>query len=138
MRIFKNRTVGFWFGLFASGLMLISNLGFIMYDNGDRTFSYLTFSLIMIGVLCQLLVITKNYSFAPILPPIFFGGGLAVHLYLGLPTLSDVVNGVNFIGGNPTAVMAFGVPFIVGTIVSIIASFMEHEKHESLIVTSKI
>ena len=43
MKIFKNRTVGFWFGLFASGLMLISNLGFIMYDNGDRTFSYLTF-----------------------------------------------------------------------------------------------
>lgn len=130
MKIFKNRSLGFWIGLFASVLMLISNIAFIIYDDGDRTFSYLTFTLILVGVLSELLVIFKNYSFAPILPPVFFGGGLAIHLYLGLPTLSDVVNGVNFIGGDPTAVIAFGVPFILGTVIAIVASFMDHELKE--------
>lgn len=33
-------------------------------------------------------------------------GGI-INLYIGLPTLSDVWNGVNFIGGNPLAVMVF-------------------------------
>ncbi|SCP98435.1 hypothetical protein [Anaerobium acetethylicum] len=128
MEFLKNRTIGFWIGFAASCLMLIADIIFYITDSADRTFSFVTFMFIMAGVACELLVIVKDFRFAPVLPPVCFGVALSMHLYLGLPTLSDVANGVNFVGGNPTAVVVFGACFFVGTIAAIVSSFMEQSK----------
>jgi len=40
-----------------------------------------------------------------------------------LPTASDVVNGVNFVGGNFMMFLIFGIIFLVGTVMAIIACF---------------
>lgn len=122
--MFKKRPLGFWLGAIAACVMLVANIVFILVDRGDRTFSWITAILILVGVLGEALVIGKNPVFAPLIPAICYGVALSMHLYLGLPTLSDVVNGVNFVGGNPTAVLAFGGIFLVGTVLALAASFM--------------
>lgn len=128
MVLFKDRTLGFWIGFLASCLMIAANIAFIIFDYGDRTFSFITFGLIIAGFLGELLVLLKNFYFAPFLSSVCFGAALSMHFYLGFPTLSDVMNGVNFIGGNPQAVVVFGILFTIGTISSLISSFMEQSK----------
>jgi len=128
MRFFKNRTVGFWIGLAAAFLMLIADIIFIITDYSDRTFSMVTFILILIGVAGEVLIIVKDFKFAPLLPSICFGVAMSIHLYLGLPTLSDVMNGVNFIGGDPNAVIVFGAIFLIGTFFAIASCFMKQSK----------
>jgi len=128
MRFFKNRTVGFWIGLAAAFLMLIADIIFIITDYSDRTFSMVTFILILIGVAGEVLIIVKDFKFAPLLPSICFGVAMSIHLYLGLPTLSDVMNGVNFIGGDPNAVIVFGAIFLIGTFFAIVSCFMKQSK----------
>jgi len=135
MVLFKDRTLGFWIGFLAASLMLVANIVFIIVNHGDRTFSFITFGLIIVGVLGELLVLLKNYFFAPILPAVSFGVALSMHFYLGFPTLSDVVNGVNFIGGNPQAVIVFGIAFAIGTIAALISSFMKQSRSEGFINT---
>ncbi|NOU82725.1 hypothetical protein GC101_28075 [Paenibacillus sp. LMG 31459] len=135
MVLFKDRTLGFWIGFLASCLMLAANIAFIIFDYGDRTFSFITFGLILAGVAGELLVWIKSYYIAPLLPAVCYGVALSWHLYLGFPTLSDVVNGVNFIGGNPQAVIIFGIAFALGTAGAMISSFMKQSRSEGLIYT---
>jgi hypothetical protein len=135
MVLFKDRTPGFWIGFMAACFMLIADIAFIIFDYGDRTFSFVTFGLIIAGVAAELLVVAKSYYWAPLLSSVCFGVALSMHLYLGFPTLSDVVNGVNFIGGNPQAVIIFGVAFLIGTVASLVSCFMNQSKSEGLIYT---
>lgn len=128
MKAFCDRTVGFWIGLVASVLMLVGDVAFLITDGADRTFSFLTFGLILAGVVCQALVVLLDWKVMPLLCAVCFGSALSYHLFLGLPTLSDVVNGVNYIGGNPTAVVVFGGVFAVGTLLALCASFMNQRK----------
>lgn len=128
MKAFCNRTIGFWLGFGASLLMLVGDVAFIIMDGTDRTFSYITFGLILAGVLCQVLIVFFDLKVMPLLCAVCFGAALSYHLFVGLPTISDVVNGVNFIGGNPTAVVVFGGVFAVGTLLALCASFMNQRK----------
>ena len=52
----------------------------------------------------------------------------AFHWYKGLPSLSDLWNGVNFIGGNQTAVIWFGSILLAVTIFVIILNFIEPKR----------
>lgn len=122
--MFKGKTVGFWVGVIATAMMLIADIAFIIVNRGDKTFSWVTAGLILAGVLGEVLVVGKNPVFAPLIPAICYGVALSMHLYLGLPTLSDIVNGVNFVGGNSTAVLVFGGIFLFGTVLAVAASFM--------------
>lgn len=128
MKVFSNRTIGFWIGFAASVLMLAGDAAFIATDRADRTFSFLTFGLILAGVACQALVVVFDWKVMPLLCAVCFGSALSYHLFLGLPTLSDVVNGVNYIGGNPAAVVVFGGIFAAGTLLTLCASFMNQRK----------
>lgn len=128
MKAFCDRTIGFWIGLVASVLMLVGDVVFIIVDGDDRTFSFITFGLILAGVVCQALVVFFDWKVMPLLCAVCFGTALSYHLFLGLPTLSDVVNGVNFIGGDPVAVVVFGGVFAVGTLLTLCASFMNQRK----------
>lgn len=125
---FKNRTIGFWIGFIGTIIMLAANVLFIIIDYGDRTFSFITFGLILLGVIGEILVVYTAFQFTTLIPAVCFGVALSMHLYLGFPTLSDVVNGVNFVGGNPKAVIQFGVMFLIGTICALTSNFMNQSK----------
>ena len=76
MKVFSNRTIGFWIGFAASVLMLAGDAAFIATDRADRTFSFLTFGLILAGVACQALVVVFDWKVMPLLCAVCFGSAL--------------------------------------------------------------
>lgn len=128
MDLFKNRTIGFWIQFAASVIMFAGAIAFYAVDYGDRTFSWITCLLIFAGVIFEAAAVCTNYDAAPLLNAVCFGVALAYHLYIGLPTLSDILNGVNFIGGNADAVIIFSIVFFIGMAGSVAGCFMKQRK----------
>ena len=108
----KDRTVAYWLALAAAAVMLITDIIFIATDLGDRTFSLVTFFLVLLGVIIEVVYAVLDISFLDF-----------------LPTLSDVWNGVIFVGGNPQAALAFGIIFLIGTITALVSCFMKQKKN---------
>lgn len=132
-KYFENRTAGFWIGLAAAIMVLVTDVAFVAVDASDRTFSWIVFGLMLAGCALHLMVVFTDLRLAPLFSSVFFGVGTALHIYVGLPTLSDIWNGVNFIGGNPTAVIVFGALFAAGMVLSMVSCFMEQRKVTELV-----
>lgn len=127
----KNKPVGFYIGFASALLMLIADILYIALDFGDRTFSYLTFSLVLAAALIDIITYIADkpvFDFMSVITCAMYGVGFGKLLHLGLPTMSDVWNGVNFVGGDPKAVVLFSVLFIVGIIAAIISRFMKQRE----------
>ena len=134
-KVFNARTVGFYFGFVAGLIALIGAIGLIATDFGDITFSWITVALAMGGFAFEILNCLADLAVAPLLSAVCFGCALSWHLYIGLPTLSDIWNGVNYIGGNAKAVIVFGVIFAVATLLGIVSCFMSQRKKYQIIST---
>lgn len=133
--IIKDKSVGFFIGAAACVLMFLSDILYIILDSSDRTFSLLSCILIFAGSavwILSALIPEKKLSFFPFIACALFGTAFAHCLILGLETLSDVWNNVNFVGGNPTMAVLFIVLFFVGTLTAVISSFCGYEKKESI------
>ena len=131
-RFVKGRTVGYWLALAAAVVFLVADIIFIATDSKDRTFSLLTFLFILVGVVLEIayVVLDKRFlDFLPILSCACYGVALGKHWFLGLETLSDVWNGVVFVGGNAKAALIFGIIFAVCTLVAIVSCFMKQKKN---------
>lgn len=121
---FKDRTVGFYIGFCAAAIALVADILFIAIDFSDRTFSLAAFVLILIGALSVVLAVLTDLPFAPVLPAGCFIAGFALTLNAALPSLSDVWNGVSFIGGNAVLGMVFSAVFLLCAVASVTACFM--------------
>ena len=117
-------TTPMYFGEAVAVISAVSAVIFIVMDRSDRTFSPVTVLLLLLGAVSWLLALVVKKDLVPLVATVFLGAGLSVHLYQGLPTLSDIWNGVNFIGGNPIMVVVFGVVFGIVTILSVISLFL--------------
>lgn len=127
---FKNRGAGFYLGFATSVLMLIFSIVYIAADSADRTFSVTVFVLVLLGALIGMayaLIDVKLLDFLPVVSCVFYGVAFGQHLFLGLETLSDVWNDVNFIGGSPALAITFIVLFAVGTVASLVAAFLKED-----------
>lgn len=127
----KNKTVGFWLGLGAAVALLLTDILFIALDFGDNTFSIVTFALILVGAAIEIAYFFLDFKFLDFLPLaacLCFGVAIGQHWQLGLETLSDVWNGVNFIGGNYRMAVGFGIVFVLGTITAIVSCFLGQRK----------
>lgn len=130
-RFVSGRTIGFYLALGAAVLFLISDIIFVAVDAGDRTFSYVTFALILVGAAIEIVSVFFDYKFLDFLPVVScacYGVAFGMHLYLGLPTLSDRWNGVNFVGGNGDAVITFAILFGIGLVAALAACFMKRRR----------
>lgn len=124
---FKNKSVGFYLTFSAAAAFVLLDIIFIACDGGDRTFSYLTFAMILVGAalsIAGLFLDFKFLDFMPLLGCACYGVAFAAHLKLALESLSDVWNGVNFVGGNATAGMTFAGLFLVLLCVSVVGCFL--------------
>ena len=104
---------------------------FVAVDAGDRTFSYVTFALILVGAAIEIVSVFFDYKFLDFLPVVScacYGVAFGMHLYLGLSTLSDRWNGVNFVGGNGDAVITFAILFGIGLVAALAAGFMKRRR----------
>lgn len=128
-RIFDARTAGFYLSLAACLEALVGVIGLIVTDRGDITFSWITVALVAGGVLFECLNCVTDLAVAPLLSAVCFGCALSWHLYIGLPTLSDIWNGVNFIGGNAQAVIVYGALFAAAALLGVVSCFMSQRRH---------
>ena len=125
---FKDRTIGFWIGLGTAALAIVSAILFIALDYGDKSFSVQAFALMLVGGLTFAAVMFTNFRTAALIPAILDVIGFGYSLDYTLPPLSDVWNGVNFIGGNAMMGLAFCIIFLVCAILGIVTNFMNLKK----------
>lgn len=128
-KVFSARTVGFYLGFIACLAALAGAVGLVATDMGDRTFSWITIALMGGGIVFGCINGVTDLAIAPLLSTLCIGCGFCWHLYIGLPTLSDIWNGVNYIGGNAQAVMVYGGSFAAAMLLSIISCFMAQRKN---------
>lgn len=130
---FKGRSAGFYMGFAAAVLILAFDIAYIASDYGDRTFSVLTFVLMLAGSVLMMIYSFLNIKildFIPAVSCILYGVGFGQHLILALESLSDVWNEVNFVGGNATLGAVFMGLFFVPMVVAVVAAFMREERVE--------
>ncbi len=130
---YKNRTIGYWLSAAAAVIALISAVVYAIVDNGDAmTFSVPALVIMIVGALSFLLVAFFDFKFLSLIPCLLYIAGFCLCLQSTLPSLSDVWNHVNFIGGNGLVALAFTVCFGVSAILSIVTCFMEQYKDHSI------
>lgn len=106
---------------------LIADILFIILDGSDQTFTIGCFVCVLIGSLLALSDFFKRIlnGIALWLSAIIYSVGFGFHMYEALPSVSDLWNNVNFIGGNQQAAIIFGIIFLAVNIILIIANFFE-------------
>lgn len=124
----KDKSIGYYLNLIASIIALVTAIVFLITDGSDRTFSIFTFLLLILGFGSHVLNSFFDFKFSPMIPAVLFASAFGVHLFYGLPTLSDVWNDVNFVGGNPKAVTTYGALLFIVMILSVVSSFMNQRK----------
>lgn len=122
--LFSSKKGGFYVGAAVAAVALIADILFIAFDLQDKTFSFITFFMVLAGAAATVAELFLPFDFWPLVSTLFYGAGAGMHIYLALPTLSDVWNEVNFVGGNPVMAAVFSVIFLAVAIVSAVSCFM--------------
>lgn len=117
--------------LIAAGIALLGSVLYLLLDRGDRTFSWLAFGLALGGAAITLLPLKTKLVFAPILPTALYAAAFGLVLRVALPSLSDVWNGVNFIGGNAVLGMTFAGAYLICGVLGCVACFMNGDADPS-------
>ena len=123
-KTFENRTPGFYLSLAAAVIGLIGSVLYVVLDGSDRTFTVLGFSLALAGVVSTVLVVFTRLKFAVILPAALYAAAFGVVLRVAVPSLSDVWNKVNFIGGNAVMGCAFAGVFLLCSVFGCFSCFL--------------
>ncbi len=131
LQLFKDRAVGFWLGLAAAAVLLVADVLYIALDVGDDvTFSATAFALILVGALFMTLDVLFDWQFVPIVSVALCSVGFGLQLCPALESYSDIINEVNFVGGNAKLAVAFSAVFAVGVIAMIVSTFMSRVKQK--------
>lgn len=107
---------------------LVADIIFIALDFGDFTFTIGCFVCILLGSLVGLADIFLDGGTCIWLASLLYSAAVGFHLYKGLQSVSDLWNGVNFIGGNQTMAIVFGIIFLVLAFTLIALNFFELKK----------
>lgn len=129
---FKQRTIAYYIGLGVAALAVLGAVIYAAVDFGDKSFSTTAFVIMLIGGLSFALVMFIDISALVLIPSVMYVLGFAFALNAALPPLSDVWNGVNFVGGNAYAGLAFTIIFAVSAISSIVIAFMNQGRRKQL------
>ena len=128
---FENRQPGFWISLAAAVLALVSAVLYIVLNGSDRTFSLVCLILMLCGVALTVLIFQNSFSLASLFVSFCYSVGFAFALRQTLPSVSDVWNKVNFIGGNALMGSAFSGVFLFCAVLSVIACFSGTDRREA-------
>lgn len=126
--IFADRKPGFWIQNAAAAVAIVGSIYYVIQSNIDQCFNPLFFILMLIGVVCVVMQFLIRFDFLTVLAGISWGVSLGVMVNNMLPSMSDVWNGVNFIGGNLTAYIVYTVFAFICAVLGIIACFWGTEK----------
>ena len=126
--ILKNRKATFWIELAAAVVAFAGSIYYIIQSNIDECFNVLFFIAMMVGVVAVILNCFFRLNFLLVIAGCLWGASFGVSVYSMLPTLSDVWNGVNFIGGNLAAYCAYTIISALCAIGGIVVCFIGADK----------
>ena len=107
----------------GGAVALIGSILYIALDGSDKTFSVIAFVLGLLGAASTLLGLITDFKFSPLIPAVLYSAACALVLRVAVPSLSDVWNKVNFIGGNAVLGMTFAAVYLIAAIAAVIACF---------------
>lgn len=105
---------------------IITSIVFLIVNGEDRTFLWSTFFFVVVGSvigLCDIFIHLRGMLIFT--STLAYVTAVGFHLYAALPSLSDLWNNVNFIGGNQNAAIVFGSIYIILTVILIIINFFD-------------
>lgn len=112
--------------LIASAIAVIGSGVYFLMDGTDKTFTWLGVIFALIGAVSTGLSFTK-FRLAPFVTAVSYSVAFGFVLRVTLPSLSDVWNKVNFIGGNALMGCVFTGVYLLCAVLAIIACFAEVE-----------
>lgn len=121
--VLKGRGLGLSVSLTAGAAALAGAVLYLILDGADKTFAPLGFALALAGAASTALVVFTRLKFAPLVPAALYAAAFGVVLRVAVPSLSDVWNKVNFIGGNAALGMGFAGVFLLCAVLGAVACF---------------
>lgn len=110
--------------LIAGATALLGAVLYIVLDGTDKTFTFIGFALALAGAGSAALTVFTRLKFAAFVPTAFYAAAFGVVLRVAVPSLSDVWNKVNFIGGNAAMGMAFAGVFFLCAVLGVVSCFV--------------
>ena len=103
-------------------IAVIGSALYILLDGADKTFTWFGFALALAGAVSTAISFTR-FKPAPFFPAALYAAAFGFVLRVAIPSLSDVWNKVNFIGGNAAMGMAFSGVYFVCAVLAVSACF---------------
>lgn len=124
MKKLNHKGITFYLVCLLALLSWAAAIAYIVTDQGDITFSWLAVGLLVIGgalgVAAELIQVGVLLLAGSLCASAAFGEMLRV----GLPSVSDIWNGVTFIGGNGQLALVFIAVFAVIALISCVLCFI--------------
>lgn len=116
-KLFSNRKISFYIWAAAILLALGGGIYYVIQSNADSCFDIKYFIALAAGIILFCAGAFTRKDFFIMLTAAAESAALGFMVYDMLPTLSDVWNGVDFIGGNLTAYIIYtAITFIITTV----------------------
>lgn len=103
---------------------MIASVVFAVLDAGDVTFSVYCVICIIAGSLIGLVDVFLSLEGLLWIASLLYAAGFGFHLYAALPSISDLWNHVNFIGGNQSLAITFGSIFAAIMLALLVSNFV--------------
>ena len=107
----------------AALIAVIGSVLYVLLDGTDKTFTWIGFGLALLGAFGTVISFTQ-FQLAPFAPAVLYAAALGFVLRVAIPSLSDVWNKVNFIGGNAVMGITFSCVYLVCALLAVWACFV--------------
>lgn len=108
--------------LAAAAVAVIGSVLYYLLDGGDKTFTWLGVGFALAGAVSTALCFTR-FDLAGFVTAVLYSASFGLVLRAAIPSLSDVWNKVNFIGGNAAMGAIFSVTYLVCAVLAVISCF---------------
>lgn len=126
-KMFQNRSIGFYIGLVASVCLLVTSVAMVAVW-GDRTCSLYALIIGVVGALSFAGTLLTDIKVFPLVSALLCILATSFELYAVIPTFMDILNKVNFYGGNHVAAIAFTIAFVGCSILNIVSCYMKQRE----------
>ena len=120
---YKNASLIVKIAVISLLLTLVADIVFIIVDGKDMTFTLGCFIAVLIGSLIGIMEPALFHNKTCLLvSSLLFAIGIGFHVHKALPSISDLWNHVNFVGGNQMMAIIFGSIFLIEWVILLIAN----------------